>query len=321
MSHDRGYVTEKLPQAHLAGAVPLYWGDGVVDSEVWNMRRVLLFDNSTSNAALLDTMLRLEHDVSFRRSWFEELVLASGADAWLAAFMLQLAGHFRRALAAKGRHVHLPHPRAPPAFGLILYINLDSRADKRTAVEAELAAVGWPGRRIAAIHKAPGELGCALSHIAALQLLLDQPSARHALVLEDDFVFMRDPRADVARFLDRFGADDWDVLMLSSNTQLEQPHGDADYITRILEAQTTSGYAVTRAFAPALLASFNRSAELLADARLRHADGAVQTEHCIDQQWKVLQPLARWFCLAPRAGAQRPGLSDITGLVVDHGGV
>ena len=211
--------------------------------------------------------------------------------------------------------------RAPPAFDLMLYINLDSRGDKRAAVEAELAAVGWSGRRVTAVHKAPGELGCALSHIAALQLLLDHPSARHALVLEDDFMFVRDPRADVARFLDRFGADGWDVLMLSSNTRLEQPHGDVDFVTRILEAQTTSGYAVTRAFAPALLASFNRSAELLADVSLRHADGAVQTEHCIDQQWKRLQPLARWFCLAPRAGAQRPGLSDITGLVVDHGGV
>ena len=112
MSHDRGYVTEKLPQAHVAGAVPLYWGDGVADSEVWNMRRVLLFDNSTSNAALLDTMLRLEHDIGFRHSWFEEPVLASGADAWLVAFMLQLAGHFRRALAAKGQLVHLPYPSA-----------------------------------------------------------------------------------------------------------------------------------------------------------------------------------------------------------------
>jgi FkbM family methyltransferase len=212
-------------------------------------------------------------------------------------------------------------PPPPAAFDLILYINLDSRVDKRAEIEAELAKVGWSGRRLPAVHRVPGELGCALSHAAAMQLLLDHPSARHALILEDDFGFVRDPSADVARFLSRFDADGWDVLMLASNTRKEQPHGDADYVTRILEAQTTSGYAVTRAFAPTLLRSFNESAALLADERNRHYDGAVRTEHCIDQHWKRLQPDARWFCLAPRAGVQRPGLSDITGLVVDHGGV
>jgi hypothetical protein len=118
----------------------------------------------------------------------------------------------------------------------------------------------------------------------------------------------------VARFLDRFGADGWDVLMLSSNTMLEEPYGDLSYITRILEAQTMSGYAMTRAFATALLLSFNRSVELL-------ADGPARGDYCVDQHWKRLQPHARWFCLAPRAGIQRPGLSDISGFFVDNGGV
>ena len=212
-----------------------------------------------------------------------------------------------------------PAPQSQSAFDLVLYINLDNRKDKRAAVEAELAKVGWSGQRFGGIKKTPGELGCALSHTAAVQLFLDHPSARHVLILEDDFEFVRDPRADVARFLDRFGADGWDVLMLSSNTMLEEQYDDVSYITRILDAQTTSGYAVTRAFAPTLLASFSRSSELLANVSLRHADGAVQSDHCIDQHWKRLQPHARWFCLAPRAGIQRPGLSDISGLLVDHG--
>ena len=63
-------------------------------------RRVLLFDNRTSNVALLGTMLRLQHEPAFREAWFSEPILAPGADAWLAAFLAKLAGHFSRALVA-----------------------------------------------------------------------------------------------------------------------------------------------------------------------------------------------------------------------------
>ena len=102
VSVDGGYVTEKLPQAHLEGAVPVYWGDAArPDTDVWNLRRVLLYANGSSNAALMETMLRLTSDAVFREQWFSEPVLKPDADAWVARFLNRLAGHMRRALATK----------------------------------------------------------------------------------------------------------------------------------------------------------------------------------------------------------------------------
>ena len=103
VSPDGGYVTEKLPQAHLEGAVPVYWGDAPrADAGVWNMRRVLLYANGSSNAALMEAMVRLQGDAAFRDEWFSQPVLAAGAEEWLARFLRQLAAHMRRALVAKG---------------------------------------------------------------------------------------------------------------------------------------------------------------------------------------------------------------------------
>ena len=208
---------------------------------------------------------------------------------------------------------HHPPP-ASPLFDLVLYINLQAREDKRAQLEAQLALVGWPALRLNATWHSRGEVGCALSHAAALRAFLAHPDVpRHVLILEDDFQFVRDPRDDVARFMHAFPPTAWDVLMLSSNTFLEVPHPSERFLSRVLNAQTTSGYAVTRAFAPKLLTLFqDSSAALLADQQ-----GVEGLE--IDQLWKALQQPSEWFSLQPRAGRQRPGRSDITGLYVDQG--
>jgi hypothetical protein len=100
---DGGYVTEKLPQAHLMGAVPVYWGDApVADSSVWNMGRVLLFNDTTENSELRKLIEQLETDDIFRATWFEQPVLAPTADAWLDGFLGELKSKLAAALASKG---------------------------------------------------------------------------------------------------------------------------------------------------------------------------------------------------------------------------
>jgi hypothetical protein len=79
-----GYATEKLPQAHMAGAVPLYWGDPL-DTAVWNPDRVLTF-NGTNSGDLLAVMDALERDRAYRAAWFARPALAPGADGWLDAW-------------------------------------------------------------------------------------------------------------------------------------------------------------------------------------------------------------------------------------------
>jgi hypothetical protein len=90
-----GYNTEKLAQAHLAGAVPIYWGDAI-DTLVFNPARVIFF-NDTNGDVVLHTMRRLQDDASFRAAWFKEPILAPTAGAWLEDWCATAAQHFRAA--------------------------------------------------------------------------------------------------------------------------------------------------------------------------------------------------------------------------------
>jgi hypothetical protein len=88
-SSDGGYTTEKMPQAHLAGAVPLYWGDAPF-AEVWSEERVVRFEPGGAEARALETVRQLESNASFRAAWFARPVLRPGAGEWLAGWLAQL---------------------------------------------------------------------------------------------------------------------------------------------------------------------------------------------------------------------------------------
>lgn len=92
-----GYSTEKLAQAHLAGAVPIYWGDPV-DVQVFNPARVLVF-NGSNGADIVEAVRRLESDEGFRRRWFSEPVLSPTADSWIEGWCAAAAAALRGALA------------------------------------------------------------------------------------------------------------------------------------------------------------------------------------------------------------------------------
>lgn len=93
-SAERGYVTEKLLQAHLAGAVPVYWG-GELPPEVavFNPARIILVDPRKVGAAVAATA-RLVRDPTARAAFFAQPIAAPGAaaevarlaDAWFGAF-------------------------------------------------------------------------------------------------------------------------------------------------------------------------------------------------------------------------------------------
>ena len=97
-----GYNTEKLAQAHLAGAVPVYWGDPI-DTEVWNPARVIFFDGG-NEAEVLALMRELQENATFRAAWFAQPVLAPTATSWVEGWCA-LAAQKWRAAAAGGQYV------------------------------------------------------------------------------------------------------------------------------------------------------------------------------------------------------------------------
>ena len=54
----------------------------------------------------------------------------------------------------------------------VLFINLDSRTDRRTHFESQFFKIGFHPQRFAAIQKARGAIGCSMSHIACMEMAI-----------------------------------------------------------------------------------------------------------------------------------------------------
>jgi hypothetical protein len=72
----------------------------------------------------------------------------------------------------------------------------------------------------------------------------------------------------------------------------------------MINAQTTSGYVVSRKFAPILLKNYKEGADLLSNTKDRF-------HYSIDMYMKLLQPNNKWLCLSPKIGKQIESYSDI----------
>ena len=205
------------------------------------------------------------------------------------------------------------------SFPHIYYINLDVRKDRREHIEKELAKLNLPDdkiTRIDAVYKPTlGALGCGLSHIKALKAFLDT-SDNECIILEDDFTFRDEHIPFCKRAINTIiKAGDkakYDVLMLASNTAIEEPC-KVSYLTRIKYAFTTSGYMITRKFAPILIANFTEACEGLEKA------GAHIPAFCIDVYWRKLQETCIFYCLKPIPGYQYGNYSDIERKEVNYG--
>jgi len=98
-----GYVTEKIVEAHLAGAVPLYYGDVEAFPEVFNLKRVIVMHNKDVNASgvpFLEAVVQLETNATARREFFAQPVLAPTAQAWVNGQCQRIMGRFDAAMAA-----------------------------------------------------------------------------------------------------------------------------------------------------------------------------------------------------------------------------
>jgi len=194
-------------------------------------------------------------------------------------------------------------------FDLVYYINLNHRTDRLHHIKNEIKKTNIDEskvHRIEAIYEDYGALGCSKSHCVALEKFINSPETNQTcVILEDDFVFTQNQDV-INNLIDNvFNNDvkDFDVLMLSSNTQVEL-NTKYSFVTKMINAQTTSGYVVSRKFAPILLKNYKEGADLLANTKDRF-------HYSIDMYMKLLQPNNNWLCLAPKIGKQIDSYSDI----------
>jgi len=202
-------------------------------------------------------------------------------------------------------------------FDIVYFINLDHRTDRLEHITNELNKTNIEPiklNKISAVYTPNfGALGCSKSHVIALESFLKTPETNQTcVILEDDFIFTQE-QCVVNDLINKVFENniDFDVLMLSANIEHQTPT-TYPFITKIYNAQTTSGYVVNRKFAPILLNNYKESVELLE----KHKIGF---NNCIDIHMKKLQPYFNWYCLNPKIGIQMSSFSDVEKRFVQYG--
>lgn len=201
-----------------------------------------------------------------------------------------------------------------------IYINLDSRIDRRMLFETQIEELHtrypddfsfFPVSRFSAIKHEHGANGCSKSHIECLRIAKNN-GWDHVLIFEDDAHLIHPEILvhQVSSFLSRF-RDEWDVLLLSGNNfppfKIKAPD-----CFRVANCQTTGCYLVCSRYYDTLLHNFEEGVAQL------EANPENKIEFSCDIFWKRLQRTDRWYLITPICVTQRPGYSDIEKQVVDY---
>ena len=197
------------------------------------------------------------------------------------------------------------------------YINLEHRTDRKEHMEGWLKNLGLLPHSIeridAVYNKEKGYIGCTQSHIKALETFLES-GHNVCCIFEDDYAPVN-PSFFLVSLANIFLKNvDFDLIQLSYNglvsTETEYP-----FLVKPTHAQTTSGYMITREFAPKLLENFKEALHLSLEAE---ETTGKNTNYCCDMYWNKLMPESKWFVHIPRLGYQMESYSDVEGRSVNY---
>jgi GR25 family glycosyltransferase involved in LPS biosynthesis len=197
-----------------------------------------------------------------------------------------------------------------------IYINLESRKDRRQHVESQLTALktGMPNlvaERFNAIkHVTNGAIGCSMSHLRCIQIAKER-GWDHVLICEDDVLFTNVPLflTQLSKFMATVS--DWDVVLLAGNN-IPPFEVVNDACIQISNCQTTTGYIVRSHYYDTLIANYRTGINLLMRNPTQKLD------YAIDRYWFELQRRDRWFLITPLSVVQREDYSDIEQRVTNY---
>ena len=184
----------------------------------------------------------------------------------------------------------------------ILYINLEHRTDRKQHILNEIKKIDpklSKTHRIDAIKNTNGALGCSLSHIKALELILEN-KWENVLILEDDFTFTSNPINSIVYAFQNIPQ--FDMILLGTGTIDLNVSPVDNVIVKVHSSQTTSGYILNRNYIDVLLANYTESSNKMKDE--------YKSEWCLDQYWKRLMH-GNWYSFKNKIGYQYDNYSDI----------
>jgi len=190
----------------------------------------------------------------------------------------------------------------------IIYINMDARADRKSALLQEFERVSFPEDKIirfpASSYNGCPNSGCLLSHANVLEMAYDM-DLQNVLVLEDDFIFIDDVtkiHADIKAFF-KLNID-WDVVMLTTCAAVVSESTNS-LISRISSSGNGAGYLVNRSMMLELSTLFKSNVENLYSTK----------QHWVYQNdilWKTIMPTSQWYMFNHYLGYQKEGYSDLS---------
>ena len=200
----------------------------------------------------------------------------------------------------------------------IYYINLEHRTDRKEHMESWLRECVPEDRieRIDAVYnKEKGYIGCTQSHIKALETFIN---SKHSVccIFEDDYTPVDKIKFWV--YITRIFVlkVDFDLIQLSYHG-LVSTESEHTFLVKPTHAQTTSGYLITKEFAPILLETLKEALRLGMEEEEKTNHKASQ--YCCDMYWDKLMPQSKWYVHIPRLGYQIESFSDVEQRSVKYG--
>jgi glycosyltransferase involved in cell wall biosynthesis len=202
---------------------------------------------------------------------------------------------------------HLVSPKTLPH---VLYINLDSRTDRRENVESQLSSVGLQFERFPAILHKNGAVGCSLSHLRCLERAKEQ-NLPSVMIVEDDLVWTKQPH-EIRAAIESLETVDYTVAVLCPSFSSPNATRVNGQFVNGTTCQTTLAYICKQESYDTLIANYKEGIEKL-------TDGEEYEKFGLDQYWKRLQS-SGWVFAYPTLGRQNSGFSDILKTDVDYSG-
>jgi GR25 family glycosyltransferase involved in LPS biosynthesis len=229
-----------------------------------------------------------------------------------------------------------------PGIRHCLFINLDHRLDRLNQFLLQINASGISCERVEGVdprekgaaftdllkscfddRACPGQLGCQLSHLKAVDLAIKR-NWSHVAIFEDDFMFQPFfPASHLQPLVESViqNTTEWSVIGLSLNIYSQTvlvykpvfttPDSDKQVkMTLIHDAQTTGGLIFRDT------STLRRYRDLIS---LENCDVRKDYHTAIDQCMKPMQRESTWIGFQPQIGTQRGSFSDIERVDVQYG--
>jgi glycosyl transferase family 25 len=194
-----------------------------------------------------------------------------------------------------------------PFIEKVIYINLEERVDRKKKLLEQLKR--FPDNKIIrfnAIKEIPGYIGCTKSHIAALEIAIEN-NWSNCLIVEDDMIWSNFHRG--YKHLENLIKSPYDVISLGSTSARYDKE-----TFKLIKGKTTTAYLVNNHYYSILLENFKEGLEKLYE----NNNNDNYSKYALDEYWGILQKEDNWYVVSPALTIQSAGFSNIQNRKVNY---